>query len=734
MDNEAIAVEEPAIGATGGDQMPLGEVAQGQVRREQVTVGKDGETEPKFDDQAAAEIVWDAYTSAKTFLEENSWLLDWQAIDFHYQNQNNDRWQRPADGRPVRISRYLIAKNVNTVNNQCHRAIWGNQKPFAFQPEGETTEVQVEAWTHLIWLLLKRSKAEYHFGLAGFSARLFGTGILQPGWEVKKVKKKTRKRVQLEPTATMPMSGDKKIATQESDNFKVTTDTVEESWPFIEYKPLGYTFFDENWRTPNAPEESAGYTIDYDLVEFQQLQQLRALEIYKKIPNDETLIKFFIENVGTDAAAPSATAQGLADGHASMALHAIGEWKNRGINPFKTKLALITQWTPEQARAILVYQGRKLTIRNGPHDMGDHALHYAFNWWNVPNSGWGMGIGKVNLDDQRMETGVLNEVLKMIGMWFNTPLLIKRGANAPTQDLIAGLASFLQVDTGPDGDVRKSIGYIERPAIPAEAWKVMDMSLHGGEDVVGANSTTMQGNLGGAGSSAMRTAAGVNRVGGKADETIAEPVLHESMALQRFIEFLVDQVRLKMPVAEIRQLLRRKYSQAIIDAWDWDKFLNAEFILDVLAGQKMMARAAIQQLIPFILQILQQPQIQNFYNMLGKKLDYEALFSILIRMSELDGNIDNIFSDMTEKEKESYKQNSPGAQKVAGALQVEQARGENKIKETQAKGQTDLTTHLAEIAAEHAGGAVPLERAQGLMERSTDENELRNGVPDPLAQ
>lgn len=708
--------------------MPVGQRPLGEIREENIAMAREPGKEPVFDNDAAAEVVWDAYTRGKNYLEQNSWLLDWQAADYYYQNQNNDRWLRPADGRPVRIARYIIAKNANTMDNQCHRAVWGNQKPFALQPEGGTSELLVEAWTHLLWVLMKRAKAEYNFGLAGECSRIFGTGILQPGWEVKKVTKKRRRRKTPEPTVTTPVGGEANIPTEKSDDFKTVEETYEESYPFLNFRRLGFTFFDESWCTPNAPEESASYVIDVDYVEFGELQQLRALPCYKDIPDDETLIKFFLQNPMEGNAAPSTVAEGMADSQSSLALHAMGDWKNRGINPFKTKLPLITMWTRERAQAILCYQGRKLTVRNDEHDMGDHALHYTFNWWNVPNAGYGMGIGKLNLDDQRMETGVLNEVLKMIGMWFNTPMLIRRGENAPTQNVVSGLGTFLQVDTGPDGDVRKAMMYADKPQIPAEAWRVMDMALSGGQDLVGANSTTMQGNLGGPGSSAMRTATGVQRVGGKADESISKPVLFESNALERFIYFLIDQVRLKMPLEEIRRILAAKYSKEIISAIEMEEFVCAEFAVNVLAGQRLMAKQAIQQLIPFILQILQQPQIQAFYNQLGMKLDYAALFDILIRMSELDGNIDNIFTPMTEQEKQSYQQNSPGAQRVQGQIAVEQQRGKNKLAEVDEKGQVDLGTKLALSAADRLQGGTEFENAEGRLERNTDIAELQNGV------
>lgn len=703
-----------------------GEQQIGEIRSEQVVVARDGISEPAYDDTAAAELVWANYNLAKNYLEQNSWLLDWQAIDYYYQNQNNDRWLRPADGRPVRIARYIIAKNANTMDNQVHRSVWGNQKPFALQPEGDTSEMHLQAWTHIIWLLLKRSKAEYNFGLAGECSRLFGTGILQPGWEVRKVKKKKRKRIHPEPVVNLP-DGQTTVATERSDEFKEVSDIVEESWPFLEFKPLGTALFDPKWSTPNAPEESAGYVIDFDTVNFQDLQQLRDLPCYKKIPDDEALKKYFFDNPEGQAPAASEVARQQQD-QSSLAMHAKGPEAKTSASPLDREMMLLSQWTGERVITILCCEGKRLTIRNDEHDMGDHALHYAFNWWNVPKAGWGIGIGKINLDDQRMDTGVLNEVLKMIGLWFNTPLLIRRGENPPTQNVISGLANFLQVDTGPDGDVRKSIGYIERPQIPGEAWRIMDMALHGGEDVVGANSTTMQGNLGGAGSSAMRTAAGVNRVGGKADENISKPVQFESMALERFIYFLIDQVRLKMPLQEIRDILRKKYAKEIVDEIDMEVFLDAAFMVDVLAGQRLMAKQAIQQLIPFILQILQQPTIQQYYNAIGMKLDYAALFSILIRMSELDGNIDNIFVPMTPRERAMYKQNSPGAQKVQGQLAVESQRGKNKLEEVAARTEGEQQTELVKAAAKRLEGSTQLENAEGRLERNTDMGILQNGV------
>jgi hypothetical protein len=699
-----------------------------QIQPSQVTITEGGLQAPVFTDDAAATIVVSNYEKAKQYLETNSWLLEWQAADILYQSPVNDRWVRVADGRPVRISRFLVAKNTVTMAGQVHRGVWGNQKPFALQPEGETTELHLTAWTHLLWVLLKRSRAEYHFGLANDSAALYGTGVLRPGCETKTVIKKVRKRKKPETEINLPLGGAEKVPTEESDDFAIVPMEVKETWPFIEYMRLGTALFDPEWRTPNAPEESARYVIDYEVVDFQGLQRLRELPCYKNIPDDETLKAWFLNHPQGDAAPASQTAD-LMTSQSSVVAHAEGEQRQMSADPFKKPYPLISMWDCEHVTTVWCVDGRYMVIRNDEHDIGDHALHYTMNWWNIPNMGYGLGIGRLNSGDQRMEQGVLNEVLKMIGMWFNTPLLTRRGLNAPTQNVIAGLGTFLAVDTAPGEHVKDAVAYIDKPAIPREAWQVYQEAKEGGQDLVGANATTMQGNLGGPGSSAMRTAAGVNRVGGKADENVAGPVEQQGNALERFLYFLIDIVRLKMPPSEIRQILRKKYAQAILDQLDMEKFLNAEFSVNVLAGMRLMARQAIQQLIPFLLQIIQQPQALDALHQTGRTIDFAAIESLFIRMSELDGNADNIYRPMTKEELATYKQNSPGAQKAAAQVAVQKQRGQDKLQEVQVKGQVDQTNKITEIAAEHMAGAIPLERAEGLVSRDQDEQILRNGIP-----
>jgi hypothetical protein len=718
MDNEA---------QESNGQMPFGQRIDPLIRSSQVEITEGGTKAPAFDDDAAASLVYGNYERAKAYLETNSWLLEWQASEFLYNSPNYDQAGRVIDGRPVRISRFLVAKNTRTMSTQVRRGIFGNQKPFVLQPEGDTDERMLEAWTHLIWVLMKRAKFEYNLGLLIESQVLKGTGLAKPGWEEKTVVKKRRKRKAPEPKIPMPIGGETSVPTEESDAFETVEQKTLESWPFFEFRPLGTTLYDPKWRTPNAPEESADYVLNIDFGNFRDLQQLRQLDCYKNLPDDETMKAWFLQNPNGDAM-PAST---VSDGQASMGsvvANAAGEHQQTSEDPFDKPLMIIEMLNKERVQTILSYEGRYLTIRNEEHDMESHALGYAANWWNTPNSGLGLGVGRLNSGDQRILTAVTNESLKMIAYPMNAPILYDSSAgNAPTQNVMMGMGTFWGVRPGPGGDVGKALQYMRTPEIPPEAWKFIEMAETGGQDLVGANSTTMQGNLGGPGSSAMRTAAGVNRVGGKADENIADPLAHLEYVIERFIDFLVLMVRTKMPLSEIREILKKKYSEAIIQNIDLEGFLNFEFSVDVLCGQKLQAKQAIMQLIPFLLQIVQQPQLMDGLHETGRTVDFVAIEEMFVRLSELEGN-DNIFREMTPKEEQTYKQNNPAAQKVQGDLALEQARGQNKMQEVQAKGQTDMATKLATIAAEHAAGAVPLDRAEGLLARRTDEQDLEQGV------
>jgi hypothetical protein len=707
-------------------QMPIGNRVGDPIRPGDVTTTVGNQAPPDWKDDAAATLVWQDYQQAKNYVENNSWLLEWQHSDILYQSPTLDRYPRVEQGRPPRISRYLVAKNTRTMATQVKRALFAEQQPFMLRPIGQQTQQIIDAWTALLLQLLKRMKFKYHASLLIDSQVLQGTGMGKLGWDTKTRTVMHRKRKKASPKVQMPLGNDANVTTEETDEFEPDPQEVTDSYPFFEYRRLGTTLPDPKWCTPNDIGESAAYTIDVDYVTFADLQEMAQLSCYKNIPSDETLKAWFILNASGSAPSgsqieDSMTAQG------SAVTHAEGRNRQASADPLLKPLLLIERWDCETVKTVVSYEGRHLLIRNDDHDLGMDP-HVAANWWSIDNCGYGMGIGRLDGPDQRINQGVTNESLKMLAYPMNAPIIYDRGINAPTQNVIQRFGGFWPLDLPAGGDVRRAIGYLETPPVPADAYKWLQLSQQSADVISGADKAMMQGNIGSPGSSAARTATGANRVANKADDTIADPVdaVAEGVIVPTIL-FLIKMVKEKMPVEEIRRILRRDKAQIILKAIEEEQFLDAEFEVDVLAGQRLAAKAGIQQLIPFLLQVVQQPQLLEYEHQKGKTIDLDNILDIFLQVSELAQEPD-IFRDMTPKELQQYQQNNPGAQKVQGAQALEQAKTQGKITQIQTKGQVDLANKAAEMAMEKTGEGIPLERAEGLVERGQDEKILQQGL------
>lgn len=719
-------------GRPAADGMPLGNELTPRIEASQVEIPAEIPEGAEFDDNAALTIAWEDYQRAQAWLDNNAWLAEWQYIDYLYQSPNFDRDWRTQTGRATRISRFNVARNTNTMATQIRRGIFAETTPFILEPRGKLAanpdaQKILDAWTEIFSVLSDRADFEYQMGLLIDCACLQGTGIADFGWEEKEVIHTSR--VPKAQPIEMPLANGtkKKIHTLESDDWETVEEIAQESWPIFEYRRLGTTLYDEKWRTPNRPELSAGYKINIDYVTMDDLRQMRELPCYQSIPEDEDLKKFFLDNPDGDAQPPSNTAQTM-NTESAVILHAAGEQRDSSANPFLKPLMKIAYWTPESVIEVLVYDSRKKVIRNEKHSLGDFALGATATWWNIDNSGYGIGIGRLNAGDQRMDQGVLNEVLKMIAFPMNAPLIYNTASgNAPTQQVVTSLGTMWGINA-PNGDIRKELMWMQPPTIPAEAWKIYELGQQGGEDLVGASAAIMQGQLGGPGSSAGRTATGINRLGSKADENVSGQISHIEGIIQRWIQFLWKMVIERMPIAEIREILSAKFGSAILSEIDAEEFLSAKFEIKILCGQKLAAKAAITQMIPFLLQMVQQPQLLEFLHQKGDTINFEVIEKLFMQMSELQGRED-IIVKLTDAQMQMIQQQNPGAIKMQGQATMEKLKGQNKLQEIQAQGTQAIQRTVVDHALAHVTGDVPLDLAEARLQRNTDMSELQSGVP-----
>jgi len=477
--------------------MPVGSPTVLPIQQKDVQTTEGNKKPAVYSEDAAASMVWANYQRAKNYVEQNSWLLEWQETDILYQSPIPNRNQRVENGRPARVPRFLVAKFATVLRRAMKRALFAEQYPFMLRPGDKSTQEQADAWTYLLGVLLKRMKFRYQGGLQINCQVLQGTGLGKFGWEERTVVKRGRRRKKQPAKVEMPNGTAKEVPTKESDEFEVYTEQVKESWPLYEYRRLGSTLFDGKWCTPDDPDESAGYCIDVDYVNFEDLQEMSQLSCYRKtdncngIPPEEDLKKYFFEKQQGNAP-PGSQIEASMTAQGSMVVHAEGRNRQTDVSPLAQPILLLEQWDSRKVITILVYDGRKLTIRNEEHNQGSMS-HTACTWWPIDNCGYGMGIGKLNGPDQRINAGVINEALKMIAYPMNAPLIVGRGENTPTQNVIARHGGFWQVDPGPTGDVNKAVSFLKAPDVPADAWKFVDLSQRGGEELAGADAQMQTG-------------------------------------------------------------------------------------------------------------------------------------------------------------------------------------------------------------------------------------------------
>lgn len=698
----------------------------------------------KFDEGGAISLVVQDYNRARAYLDTEAYLLQWEENDVLYQSPTLGT----EDPTRARVARFTVNNQSNTMADACRNGLFAQKPPFFLRPRGGTTQGNADAWTALIDVLLDRMKFRYWVGLGIDSMSLHGTGVWKGGWSTRKriVKKRVPKAKPVQ--INQPAGNAEKINTVVSDDFDIVPETIEESFPWIEKRMLGTTLFDPAWRTPNAPE-LCGYAIDYDYPTWSDLERMRDEDCYD-IPNSEALKQYCFHRADQDAGQGTTVESSLSHG-GSPVQHAEARSVATTANVLEQPMLMLERWDESTVKTVLHINDAWVLIRDEEHGLG-RIPHFASNWRNIENTGYGMGHGKLVGGDQRVEQGTLNHALNLLAYQFNPAILVSQGSGAPNQNRMVRAGGYFPVSPL-GGDVRKSMAVMEMPAVPAEAWKMIQYAKSSSEETSGADSTFQQGNLGGPGSSAARTATGANRIAAKSDGRVQTPVENIELGLfNPFITMLIDMVKTYMPMKEIRQILSTKLQEDIMRDFDGDAFISADLEVEMLAAAKLAAKAAMAQQLPFLMQIFQQPQLLEQLHAEGKTVDLDVILDVLFAVSEFRME-EEIIRNLTPEEMQRVQsvQNPKVGQTQAetqGKLAIEAVKGENQTALEDRRAQNELARDVTMHALEHHTGAqedpgeraqnrndsgIPLSHSFGLALRAGDEDTFEGKGASPLA-
>ena len=687
-------------------------------RIEEDEIKPQGPTLPaKYTDEAATKLVVQDAARAEQFLDQKQWNLHWREADVLYQAP-----RAVLDGGKARVSRFTVAKIMNSLVPSMKSGIFYDTPPFMIRPRPGQNQYTADAKKDLYGALLDGIDFEGECEDALESLCLQGTVICKGGWVTETRVHKQFIRSKPPVTVEMPFQGDQQVHTTESDEFEVVDVETTKNEPFFEKCELGSILVDPGWNKPNRIDK-AKYVIHVTYPTFTDLDALRQQVVRDKkgrrvsgydIPDERALKNYFFHNqmnavVGSDVQQKQSN---------NAAIHHADAPNEVTTEDFlEQPIKMLERWDKHQVKTVLIMSdGRAVLIRNEEHALG-RIPFFAANFWNIPNAGWGIGVGRLAGDDQRIEKGTIEAVLNLLAFIVNPQFVRDRGANAPTQQIRQRLGGIIDVDVPAGRKAVDAFGIVELPRIDPSLFAVLQEAGGNAQSVTGADEAFTQGNLPSkAGSSAARTATGAGGIMAANAGKIQGPVGHFVRGiLLPFIKMLDEMVKERMPMSEIRTILGQELGEEF--KLDADDFLNSDHKFEVLAGAHLVAKKAMAQILPVLIQILENPQIVPQLNALGYMADVKQLLHMVYEMSDWK-NEREVIRPMNPQEQQSFAQNSPGAQKMQVAMGTIQAKHQAKSEEIDQQNEADLAKKMT---------VYPMEQAAQYEERRIDRQMMREG-------
>ena len=679
------------------------------VLSDDVQTSPDPAIPPHYTDQAVLSIVVQDFERSQSWMNDRRWPLMWTESDTLYQSPRTTTVFEGTSVTRANVSRFSVAKQVNSLAPAISGAIFSDPTPFEIVPRPSVSQDTARAWKELISQLLEEIdfKQEASYGVQGMVNQ--GTVIFKMGWETETRVESHYYRKQAPQQVDMPLGNPLTIFTKESDEFEAVDVEVTRNRPIFEKCELGSVFPAPTWNRPNQLWK-ANWIVHRRYLNYDDLTKLRDNPEYD-IPSDEILRGMFMEspeNIQSISGVEDALTANRSVFHAEREDTEISE------DPLMKPMECLEWWGKTEVRTVLQ---KKVVIRKGPHKLPDKPFVSA-NYWDIENAGWGMGVGRISGADQRVEQGCLNAILDLLAFAVQPEYAVARGANVPTQDQRRRLGGIRLVD---GEDATRAVALIPQPQVPPDAWRTIMAVVSSSEGASGADQATVQGSLPPRGSGIGSSGTGAGMISAASSGRLQSPVerVIDGVFLP-FLRFLWRMVKERMPISEIRAVLGQRTDDLMVDFQD---FMEADIKFDTLAGTRLAARNRMAQALPFLLEVLGNQALVQQLAQIGWKVNALELTKMVLDMSGWK-NYNDLIVQLTPQEQQMMAQQNPEvikAQAQAAATQQNQqfqmALEDKKIAGRIAA-KTITQTHQAAIEA-------PADRALSFAERTADERTMQ---------
>jgi hypothetical protein len=626
-------------------------------------------------------LVTQSAIQAEKFIQAKQWALLWRDADMLFQSPRPMSVYENTYVLEPNVQRFTVAKVCNSVTPQLYKGLFYDDPPMLMRPRPGTSQEVIDAKSALFSFILDDSqfKTQTKWGLEQMA--LLGTGIWKWGYDWKEIITFKREAANINLSVT-GADGKQETASLPTDAPPKITQSVKSCpLPTFEWRPLDKVLVDPQLNVSDI--RKAAWAIDVRYWDWYQFDDMRkAIEAAKADGEKGEAIEgwnFYTEpeilalwNNPTQQDHSQSTEQ--ATYSKGIVHHAEDLNQQTSPDPKRMKLEVLEYW--DKQKRILVLN-RKFVIYEGKNEFKKIPFLSA-NWWNRPKAFYGMGLGLIVGQNQRVDQGTINAILKILSFGVNPIYLRQRDENAPTQMLRTGIGKILSVT-----NVKESYGMLEQPKVDGNLWTALKESETATESSSGADQMLVQGSSAGPRSSMGRTAGGANILAGASATRLDGPL--DNFIEQVFKPFLgiIDMLVFNvMSDGAILHILGEEMGEAFLGKLNLQEFHNAQVEYEVLAGASLAAKRTMAQSMVMLTQILDNPQIQQSLADINEEyIDFKPIISMWLEASEWK-NKNDIIKKMTPEMKAKRNANSKAAMMQA-QMQAKQQGEQQKFVQKQ---------------------------------------------------
>ena len=640
--------------------------------------------------------------AAESWIQSKQWNLMWRDSDILFQAPRPLSVFENTMSLEPNVQRFTVAKVVNSVVPQLYKGLFFEDPPMVLRPRPGTSQKITDEKTTVMAVLLDRCqfKREIKWGLEQLAH--LGTGIWK--WGVQRVEHRVPRRL-VDQIKTADTAGGKPDIIHSDAPPKIEWDTKVCYEPFFESRPIGNVLVDPSLKVGDIRE--AGYVIDVRYLDFYELKDLKDANVDqdgKALPgwtwgeyfSDAKLKELWIPPVEA-METPSNLRTDQTNTTVGVVHHGEQDVIVTSADPLAKKLEVLEY--VDRRRKITVVNRRRTIFK----DVNEFKkINYlSANWWNRPKAFYGMGIGLTVGQNQRVDQGVINSILKILSFGVNPVYLRARDSNSPTQMIRTSIGKIISVD----GSVEDAFKILEQPKVPAETWAALQNSEANTESTTGADQALVQGSSAGPRNGMGRSATGANNLAQASATRLDGPL--DGLIDQVFLPFLyiLDELIYQyISDKEIVDILGEELGKDYIAQVDMKAYHEGKVIFEVLAGASLAAKKTMAQSLTLISQYLGNPQFLEYLADLGYYVDQLTLLDMWMMASEWKDRQDLIkplTPDMEKRRAQKLQQQQQGPMQTQMALndQKAQLKSQQADQDTAGRIKRDLVRYATEASA-----------------------------------